>query len=167
MFIKDKETRDFLRTIKSFMADENDYLLPVNDSKNIDPDKVLLGYYDEQYIYLIPSVVTGMCNRMLHRDRQKRGKDAAQQSGRDVTAARISCGYDRFDMQKILRNLFALNIIKVHWVLSKEVRYRPQKRIGGTKHRYITLIRSEFEKSRLGGLTELLAAIKNVEGSDE
>ena len=47
MFIKDKETRDFLRTIKSFMADENDYLLPVNDSKNIDPDKVLLGYYDD------------------------------------------------------------------------------------------------------------------------
>ena len=137
MFINDKETRDFLRTIKSFM-------LPVNDSKNIDPDKVLLGYYDEEYIYLIPSVVTGMCD-----------------------AARISCGYDRFDIQKIVRNLFALNIIKVHWVLSKEVRYRPQKRIGGTKHRYITLIRSEFEKSRLGGLTELLAAIKNVEGSDE
>lgn len=144
MFIKDKETRDFLHTIKSFMADENDYLLPVNDSKSIDPDKVLLGYYDEQYIYLIPSVVTGMCD-----------------------AARISCGYDRFDMQKILRNLFALNIIKVHWVLSKEVRYRPQKRIGGTKHRYITLIRSEFEKSRLDSLAELLSAIKNVEGSNE
>ena len=57
MFIKDKETRDFLRTIKSFMADENDYLLPVNDSKNIDPDKVLLGYYDDQYLTAISSVL--------------------------------------------------------------------------------------------------------------
>lgn len=63
-------------------------------------------------------------------------------------------------MKRILENLFALDLIKVHWVLSKEVRYRPQKDTSARARRqnqvqrfpakrdnaYITLNRSGFEK---------------------
>gem|GEM_PF-6605797 len=49
------------------------------------------------------------------------------------------------DMMLILRELFAADFIKVHWILCGEVRYRPQKRIGGTRKRYITFYRKQLD----------------------
>lgn len=108
--------------IHQFLADKNNYLLPVKGYKDTIKGKVLLGYYDDEYIYLIPSVVIGMCDTIL-----------------------IQHNLKPFDMQKILQKLFALNLIKVHWILTDNVRYRPEKRIGSTRKRYITFIRRELK----------------------
>ena len=48
-------------------------------------------------------------------------------------------------MLLILRELFAADFIKVHWILCGEVRYRPQKSIGGTRKRYITFYRGRLD----------------------
>lgn len=61
-------------------------------------------------------------------------------------------GKYKVDVQKILRELFAMDLIKVHWVLTGEVRYRPQKRIGKTRKRYITIYRSRFNQYIQGQL---------------
>lgn len=115
------EVRCFLRLLKMLLDDDNNYLLPIKEYKNVRPAKKLLGYYNRDYIYFIPSVVVGMCDTILIQNKLK-----------------------PFNMQKILKQLFALDMIKVHWVLTDEVRYRPQKRIGKTRRRYIT-----FYKKRL------------------
>ena len=49
--------------VKTFVADKHTYLLPTNEFYKTDPTKTLLGYYDEEYVYLIPSVIIGMCER--------------------------------------------------------------------------------------------------------
>lgn len=120
--IEDKQTCCFLHLIHQFLADKNNYLLSVKEYKDTITGKVLLGYYDDEYIYLIPSVVIGMCDTIL-----------------------IQHNLKPFDMQKILQKLFALNLIKVHWILTDNVRYRPEKRIGSTRKRYITFIRRELK----------------------
>ena len=125
MILEDKQTCCFMHLIQRFMADKNNYLLPLKQYMNVVPDKVLLGYYDDEYIYLIPSVVIGMCDKLL-----------------------IENGLAPFNMQTVLKQLFALNYIKVHWIMSKEVRYRPQKRVGSTKRRYITFYRRVFPKGK-------------------
>lgn len=121
--IEDKETRCFMQLLKTLIYDENNYLLPVKEYENIRRSRNLLGYYDRDYVYIIPSVVIGMCDTILIQRKSK-----------------------QLDMQKILKQLFALNFIKVHWVLTDEVRYRPQKRIGKTRRRYITFYKKPFFK---------------------
>ncbi len=119
--IDDRETCCFLYIVKNVLCADGYYLLPVKDSGDIQPDKVFMGYYDEKYIYLVPKRIVYCCNVALEFN-----------------------GLKPFNMKHILENLFALDLIKVHWVLSKEVRYRPQKRVGKTKCRYITLIRNRL-----------------------
>ena len=108
--INDKETCCFLHIVKNVLSSDGYYLLPVKDCGDIQPDKVFMGYYDEKIIYLVPKRIEHFCN-----------------------AAPEFNGFEPFNMKRILENLFALDLIKVHWVLSKEVRYRPQKRVGKTK----------------------------------
>ncbi len=121
--IEDKKTRCFMRLLKTLLDDDKNYLLPIKEHKNICSNKNLLGYYDRDYIYFIPSVVVGMCDTVLIQNR---------------TAP--------LNMQKILKQLFGLNMIKVHWVLTDEVRYRPQKRVGKTRRRYITFYKKQLIK---------------------
>lgn len=121
MILEDKQTCCFMHLVERFIADNNNYLLPVKQYMNTVSNKVLLGYYDDECIYLIPSVVIGMCDKLLTEN-----------------------NFAPFNMQTVLKQLFALNYIKVHWIMSKEVRYRPQKRVGSTKRRYITFYRGAF-----------------------
>ena len=113
----------FMRLLKVLLDDDNNYLLSVKEHKNVRNTKNLLGYYDRDYIYLIPSVAIGMYDNILIQHK---------------TAP--------LNMQKVLKQLFALNMIKAHWVLTNEVRYRPQKRIGKTRRRYITFYKKQFTK---------------------
>ncbi len=119
----DNEARCFMLLLKTLLDDDKNYLLPIKEHKKICSTKNLLGYYDRNYVYLIPSVVNGMCDTILIRQK-----------------------YAPLNMQKILKQLFALNMIKVHWVLTDEVRYRPQKRVGKTRRRYITFYKKQLTK---------------------
>ena len=119
----DYQTCCFVHLITDFVADKNCYLLSVNNYRQINSNKILLGYYDEEYCYFIPSVAIEMCDIIL-----------------------CEAGIKKLSMRKILNRLFSLNLIKVHWVLTDNVRYRPQKRIGRTRRRYITFYRRELEK---------------------
>lgn len=121
--IEDKETRCFMRLLKTLLDDDGNYLLSVKEHKNICSTKNLLGYYDRDYVYLIPSVVIGICDTLLIRQKSA-----------------------PLNMQKVLKQLFALNMIKVHWVLTDEVRYRPQKRVGKIRRRYITFYKKQLFK---------------------
>lgn len=120
--IADNETCCFLHIVKNVLSSDGYYLLPVKNYGDIQPDKVFMGYYDEKYIYLVPKRIIYCCNAALEFN-----------------------GLEPFNIKHILENLFALDFIKVHWILSKEVRYRPQKRVGKTKFRYITFNREGFE----------------------
>ena len=117
------EARCFMWLLKKLLDDDSNYLLPVKEYTNVRPTQNLLGYYDRNYIYLIPSVAIGMSDNILIQHK----------------AAPLN-------MQKVLKQLFALNMIKAHWVLTDEVRYRPQKRIGKTRRRYITFYKKQFTK---------------------
>lgn len=121
--IEDKETRCFMRLLKTLLDSDRNYLLPIKEYKNVCPAQNLLGYYDRDFVYLIPSVVIGICDTLLIRQKSA-----------------------PLNMQKVLKQLFALNMIKVHWVLTDEVRYRPQKRIGITRRRYITFYKKKLTK---------------------
>ena len=121
MRFDNKDTEMFMYLVKTFVADSHTYLLPTDKYFSNDPNRTLLGYYDSEYVYLIPSVLIGMCDAYL----TKVGKPNA-------------------NMQLILNTLFRANLIKVSWVMRKDVRYRPEKRIGGKRRRYITFIRSEL-----------------------
>ena len=123
---ENKETCCFMHLVCRFLTDEHFYLLPIKEYEKTRTDKILLGYYDDEYIYLIPNAVIGRCNFMLRKN-----------------------GLKEFNMQKILHNLFACNLIKVHWILTCDIRYRPQKRVGKTKKRYIRFIRRELETRML------------------
>ena len=111
--------------VKTFVADKHTYLLPTNEFYNTDPTKTLLGYYDEEYVYLIPSVIVGMCDDYL-----------------------TKIGKSRVNVQNVLNTLFRANLIKVGWVMRKDMRYRPEKRIGGKRRRYITFIRKELNSRK-------------------
>jgi len=119
---EDKETCCFMQLVKRFIDDEMLYLLPVKEHQKTQLSKILLGYYDDEYVYIIPEVLITYSNLLLRQHYLK-----------------------NFNMRKILQNLFALNLIKVHWVLTCEVRYRPEKRDGNTRKRYITFIRKEVK----------------------
>ena len=55
--------------VKTFVADKNTYLLLVTEYQNINPDKMLLGYYDDEYIYIIPNDEGGIARAIPHKDR--------------------------------------------------------------------------------------------------
>ena len=124
MSFDNRDTTSFMYILHDLVNDPANYLLPTSESYRINPYKKLLGYFDEEYIYLIPSVVIGMCDDYMTRHR-----------------------LDPLNMQLVLNTLFRANLIKVGWVMRKDIRYRPEKRIGGKRHRYITFIRREM---RLG-----------------
>ncbi len=126
MKFDNKDTEIFMYLIRTFVADKGTYLLPTNEFYKTDPTKTLLGYYDEEYVYLIPSVIIGMCEDYL-----------------------TKFGKPHVNIQNVLNTLFRANLIKVGWVMRKDMRYRPEKRIGGTRRRYITFIRKEL-KDRKG-----------------
>ena len=125
MKFENKDTEVFMYLVKIFVADKNTYLLPVSEFYKTEPTKTLLGYYDEEYIYIIPSVITGLCDDYL-----------------------TKVGKPRINIRTALNNLFRANLIKVGWVMRKDVRYRPEKRIGGKRRRYITFIRKEMKNRR-------------------
>ncbi|MBR1765137.1 MAG: hypothetical protein IJ746_07050 [Ruminococcus sp.] len=125
MRFDNRDTEVFMYLVKTFVADKSTYLLPADQYYMIDPGKTLLGYYDEEYVYIIPSVVIGMCDDYL-----------------------TKIGKPRVNIQNVLNTLFRANLIKVGWVMRKDMRYRPEKRIGGKRRRYITFIRKELIKER-------------------
>ena len=122
MRFDNRDTAIFMFLLQMITADKTTYILPTKEYYKTDPNKTLLGYYDEEYIYLIPSVVIGKCDDIL--DRRK-------------------CNH--LNMQLVLNTLFRANLIKVNWVMRKDIRYRPEKRIGNTRRRYITFIRREMK----------------------
>ena len=125
MNFENRDTRVFMYLIKTFVADKHNYMLNVNEFYKTDPTKTLLGYYDEEYIYIIPSVVIGMCDDYL-----------------------TKLGKPRVNIQTVLNTLFRANLIKVGWVMRKDLRYRPEKRVGGKHRRYITFIRKEMRNRK-------------------
>ena len=125
MMFENRDTRVFMYLIKNFVADKHNYLLNVNEFYKTDPTKTLLGYFDEEYIYIIPSVVIGMCDDYL-----------------------TKAGKPRVNIQTVLNTLFRANLIKVGWVMRKDIRYRPEKRVGGKRRRYITFIRKEMRNRK-------------------
>lgn len=62
MKFDNRDTEVFMYLIKAFVADKHTYLLPVSEFYKTDSSKTLLGYYDEEYVYIIPSVIIGMCD---------------------------------------------------------------------------------------------------------
>ncbi len=116
--ITDKDTLSFMDIVYHLLTDENYYLLPIRGSRNVKSEKILVGYYDRKYIYLIPSVVIAM-----------------------VDIARFGAHKPKINIQKVLQQLFTADMIKVHWILTGEVRYRPQKRVDNTRYRYITFFK--------------------------
>ena len=67
MKFENKDTEMFMYLVSKFVADKHTYLLPVREFYKLNPEKTLLGYYDDEYVYLIPSVLIGMCNDYLTR----------------------------------------------------------------------------------------------------
>ena len=118
---EDKETCCFMHLLYRFLHDERYYLLYVKEHEKINPNKILIGYYDNAYVYIIPSVLIGAIDNLT-----------------------FQAGIKKLNTQKIFKQLVIANLIKVHKISSGEVRYRPEKRIGKTKYRYIT-----FYKERL------------------
>ena len=125
MSFDNRATTRFMYILRGLVNDTANYMLPTDEFYRIDPSRTLLGYYDKEYIYLIPSVVIGMSDDYMTRHR-----------------------LDPLNMQLVLNTLFRANLIKVGWVMRKDVRYRPEKRIGGTRRRYITFIRKELRRER-------------------
>jgi hypothetical protein len=125
MKFENKDTEIFMYLVKTFVADKNTYMLPVSECNKINPNKTLLGYYDDEYVYIIPDVILGMCDDCL-----------------------TKLGKPHLNIHTVLNTLFRANLIKVDWVMRKDMRYRPEKRIGGTRRRYITFVRRELLKER-------------------
>ncbi len=127
MKFENRDTEVFMYLVKMFVADKDKYLLPVSEHYKKNVSKTLLGYYDKDYVYLVPSVVIGLCEDYL-----------------------TKINKPGINIQNVLNTLFRANLIKVNWVMRKDVRYRPEKRIGNTKRRYITFVRRELQKERRG-----------------
>ena len=125
MSFDNRATTRFMYILRGLVNDTANYMLPTDEFYRIDPSRTLLGYYDKEYIYLIPSVVIGMSDDYMTRHR-----------------------LDPLNMQLVLNTLFRANLIKVGWVMRKDVRYRPEKRIGGIRRRYITFIRREMRMGK-------------------
>jgi len=112
----EKQTADFLYLLCRYMKANPGCIVAVNEHNSVSADKQPLGYCDDTYYYIRPEIYR-----------------AAEYPEHKV------------DMLLILRKLFAMDYIKVHWILTGQVRYRPQKRVGKTRKRYITLYRKQLD----------------------
>ncbi len=117
---RDKQTADFLYLLCCYLKANPGCLIAVSDYDKETGNKLPLGYYDDAFYYIRPEMMIPMFRAVVFSDYEA-------------------------DMLQILRELFAADYIKVHWILSGEVRYRPQKRIGSTRKRYITFYRRQLE----------------------
>lgn len=117
---RDKQTADFLYLLCSYLKANPDCLIAVSNYEKKTGSMLPLGYYDDTYYYIRPEMMIPMFRAVAFPN------------------------YNA-DILQILRELFATDFIKVHWILSEEVRYRPQKRIGKTRKRYITFYRRQLE----------------------
>ncbi len=120
-------TDEFLSLLCRYMISNPNSMVDIKNASEL-KDLSILGYYDDEYYYVRPGSIEPVIRLF---------------------------SYDRYvpDMRRILHELFVMNYIKVHWVLRKDVRYRPEKRIGKTKKRYITLYRrklNEYMNDRFG-----------------
>ncbi len=116
----EKQTADFLYLLCCYLKANPGCLAEVSNPGAVSAQSPLLGYYDDTYYYIRPEMMIPMFRAVMFPD------------------------YNA-DMLLILRKLFAANFIKVHWILCGEVRYRPQKRIGSTRKRYITFFRRQID----------------------
>lgn len=62
---KDKETCCFMHLIYSFLHDDTYYFLHVKEYEKINPNKILLGYYDNAYVHIIPSALIGAIENLM------------------------------------------------------------------------------------------------------
>ena len=115
-----KQTADFLFLLCCYLKANPGCLAEVSNPGTVSAQSPLLGYFDDAYYYIRPEMMIPMF--------------------RAVTIHNY-----KTDMLLILRELFAADFIKVHWILCGEVRYRPQKRIDGTRKRYITFYRRQLD----------------------
>lgn len=117
---REMQTVVFLNLLCCYLKANPDCLAEVSNPGKVTAQSPLLGYYDDTYYYIRPEMMIPMFRAVVFPD-------------------------DYADMLLILRKLFAADFIKVHWILCGEVRYRPQKRIGGTRKRYITFYRRQLD----------------------
>lgn len=115
-----KQTTDFLFLLCCYLKANPGCLAEVRNPGAVSAQSPLLGYYDDSFYYIRPEMMIPMFQAVTFPDYKA-------------------------DMLTILRELFAADFIKVHWILCGEVRYRPQKRIGGTRKRYITFYRRQLD----------------------
>ena len=91
----------------------------MREHDKIPAGKMVLGYYDEELVYIRPEVFLPFFRAVTDKD--------------------------SIPVRKVLEKLFAWNYIKVHWILTNKVRYRPQKWLGKTRKRFITFYRRQLE----------------------
>lgn len=115
-----KQTADFLFLLCCYLKANPGCLAEVSNPGTVSAQSPLLGYYDDSFYYIRPEMMIPIFQAVTFPD----------------------C---KADMLTILRELFVADFIKVHWILCGEVRYRPQKRIGGTRKRYITFYRRQLD----------------------
>lgn len=116
----EKQTEDFLYLLCEYMKANPGCIVAVNEHNTVSADKQPLGYCDDTYYYIRPEIYIPCFRAVEYPDH-------------------------KVDMLLILRKLFAMDYIKVHWILTGQVRYRPQKRVGKTRKRYITLYRKQLD----------------------
>ena len=116
----EKQTADFLYLLCCYMKANPGCIVAVKDHNIVSADRQPLGYCDDTYYYIRPEIYIP-CFRAVEYPEHK------------------------VDTLLILRKLFAMDFIKVHWILTGQVRYRPQKRVGKTRKRYITLYRKQLD----------------------
>ncbi len=115
-----KQTADFLHVLCCYMKENPGCLAEVSSPGKGSAQSPLLGYFDDTYYYIRPEMMIPMFRAITYQNYHA-------------------------NMMLILHELFAADFIKVHWILCGEVRYRPQKRIGGTRKRYITFYRRQLD----------------------
>lgn len=115
-----KQTADFLFLLCCYLKANPGCLAEVSHPGAVSAQSPLLGYYDDTYYYIRPEMIIPIFQAVTFPDYKA-------------------------DMLTVLRELFAADLIKVHWILCGEVRYRPQKRIGRTRKRYITFYRRQLD----------------------
>ena len=127
-----KNTVRFLRMLYQCIRCNPNALVRVCDYDRVKEGQFLLGYYDTDYVYIRPQVFIPI-----------------------FLAAYPDAG--DYNIRPILEQLFALDMIKVHWIVSCDCRYRPQKRVGKTKRRYIT-----FYRNRLSACFQYLRDLEDI-----
>lgn len=109
----------FLCLLYHYIRANQGCLIPVKEHGNIPAGKMVLGYYDEELVYIRPEVFLPFFRAVTDKD--------------------------SIPVRKVLEKMFAWNYIKVHWILTDKVRYRPQKWLGKTRKRFITFYRRQLE----------------------